>query len=70
MTKVLPAILPRCSRRSSSRVASITPRPVAYSRPKLPCRSSGLPARCHAHSHYLLLHQACCAGDAHGHGRG
>ena len=34
MTKVLPAILPRCSRRSSSRVASITPRPVAYSRHK------------------------------------
>lgn len=43
MTKVLPAIFPRCSWRSSSRVASMTPRPVAYSLPKLPCRSSGLP---------------------------
>ena len=63
MTKVLPAILPRCSRRSSSRVASMTPRPVAYSRPKLPCRSSGLPARCHALCQILLLHQACCAGS-------
>ena len=43
ITNVFPEILPRCSWRSSSRVASMTPRPVAYSRPKLPCKSSGFP---------------------------
>jgi len=47
ITNVFPEILPRCSWRSSSRVASMTPRPVAYSRPKLPCRSSGFPTPCH-----------------------
>ena len=63
MTKVLPAILPRGSRRGSSRVASITPRPVAYSRPKLPCRSSGLPVARHACSQVLPQNQPAVQGD-------
>jgi len=43
----LPTIFPACSARSSSRTARYTPRPVAYSRPKVPCSDMGLPARAH-----------------------
>lgn len=44
MTKVLPAILPMLLAFSSSRVASMTPRPVAYSLPNEPCSWTGFPA--------------------------
>lgn len=41
MTKLWSAILPACVALSSSRMANTVPRPVAASRPRLPCRCTG-----------------------------